>query len=126
MNVRDYLVVEIEIAPVAHVCHGAPAEIFDAAESVGVHVLRQTVNHVLHDTKAVMHRRGADLHGGGAQGDVFGSIIPEADTADTAGGNAHCFCHDRKEMQRNRFHCRTAIASVRGLASYSGPRSERL
>src|SRR5712692_3803213 len=97
-NLRDDLVVEVEIAPVHDVGHGAPAEVLDGAV-------------------AVVHRRGADLHGRGSESDMLGSIVPVADPADAADGDAYFFRHTRDQVQRDGLHRRAAVAAVGGLAA---------
>ena len=91
IDVRDDLVIQVEVAPILHVGHGAAAKILDGAIAMRVHVLREAVDHVLDDAETVVHGRGADLHGGGADGDVLGSVIPEADAADAADGQLYRF-----------------------------------
>ena len=62
IDVGDDFVIEIKIAPVLHIGHGAAAEILNGAIAVIVHVRRKAVGHVFDDAETVMHHRGADLH----------------------------------------------------------------
>ena len=67
IDLRDDFVIQIEVAPIPHVRHGAAAEILDGAEAMIVHVLREAVDHILDDAESVVHGGGANLNGGGAE-----------------------------------------------------------
>ena len=125
INLGDDFVIQVEVAPVLHVGYGAAAKIFDGAEAVRVHVLRKAVDHVFDDAEAVVHRGGADLHGGSADSDVLRGVVPIADAANAADGNLHRFRHRRNQMQRDGLHRRAAIAAVRGFAAHVGARRKR-
>ena len=59
---------EIEILPMHEVGHRAALEILDGAIALPVHPVAQSVDHVIDDAEAVMHRGGADLHRARAAG----------------------------------------------------------
>ena len=124
IDVGDYFVIQVEIAPVHYVGDGAGAEIFDGAVIVIVHVGAEAVGHVFYDAETVVHYGGADLDDGGAEGDVFGGVDPIADAADAYDGNFYFFGHAGNQMQRNGLYGRAAIAAVRGFAGYDWARRE--
>ena len=120
VNVGDDFVIQVQVAPILHVGHGAAAKILDGAKSVVVHVRGQAVDHVFDDAESVVHRRGADLHDGRAQRDVLGGVVPVSDAADSDDRNFHRLRDAGNQVQRDRLHGRAAIAAVRRL---SRPRS---
>ena len=91
VNFGDDFVIQVEVAPIHYVGDRAAAEIFGGAVAVVVHVGGEAVGHIFDDAKTVVHGRGADLHAGGAEGDVFRGVLPIADAADADDGNFHFF-----------------------------------
>ena len=124
VNLRDDLVIQIEIAPIHHIGNGAAAKILDGAIAVVVHVGVQAVGHILDNAKAVVHGGGADLHAGGAQRDVLGRVRPRADAADADDWNFYLFRHRGNQVQGDGLHGRSAVAAMRRLPRYVGARRE--
>ena len=57
---------------------------------------------------------------------MLGSIIPIADAADAADGNAHVLRDGREQVQGDGLHGRAAIAAMRGFAADVRPRRKVL
>src|SRR6266702_3843581 len=60
----DPLIVQVQGFPVLQRRHGLAHKFRHAPESIGVQVIVQSLDHVLHDAEAVVHDGGADLHTG--------------------------------------------------------------
>src|SRR5262249_31800843 len=76
MNAGDDFVIEVEVLPLDDFGQRQPAEILDGSESLFVHPVAQTVDHVLHNAIAIMHGGGTNLHRPATQKDELGGIPP--------------------------------------------------
>ena len=86
VDASDDLVVEVEMLPLGHVGKREAAEIVDGVVALFCHPREQAVGHVFDDAVAVVHHRGADLHGAAAEQDELGGVLPRADAADAGHG----------------------------------------
>src|SRR6478736_5523851 len=82
INLRDDLVVEVEVLPVGDLGNREAAEALDGGEALLVHPVAKAVDHVLHDAEAVVHGGGADLDCAAAEQDELGGFTPAGDATD--------------------------------------------
>src|SRR6185437_13419324 len=118
VDARDDLVVEVQVLPLRDVGQRAAAEVVECAEVFAAHPCEQCVGHVFDDAIAVVHGRGADLHGARAEEDELGGVLPGGDAADGAHRKrGFGIGHDLLDhIERDGLDCGTAIAAVRRLA----------
>jgi len=76
VDVRNYLVIQIEVRPIGDPVEGEPAKIFKGSESFGPHPVLESLRHVLDNPVAKMHCRRANLHSAAAQQDELHGVAP--------------------------------------------------
>ena len=61
INTSNDFVIEIEMLPVGHLRQRETANGVKIGVAFGIHPMAEAIDHILHDTKAVVHGRGTSL-----------------------------------------------------------------
>src|SRR5690348_16326897 len=88
VDLRDGLVVQIEIAPLRIRRHRLADEVVELLEAVRAHVLLEALDHVLDDAITAQHDLGAHLDRARAEEQELDGVAPVGDAADAADGQA--------------------------------------
>ena len=128
IDAGDALPVEVEVLPLLESVDRFAAQVGEGLHSLGVEVGVKAVVHVLHDAEAIVHDGGADLEGGGAEGDELGGVAPGGDAADAGDGQVNVGVGGAglQHVQGDGLHRRAAIAAVRAEAADGGLGHERV
>ncbi len=114
VDLRDNLVVHVEVAPLREARERLPNHLVDGRIVVILHIGREAFDHILNDAVAAEHDLGADLHAGGSEQQELDRVTPVRDAADAADWNVEvrvtteAGCH----MKRDRLDGRAAITPV--------------
>lgn len=83
MDLGNHLVPQIEIAPRAQTLYAGSLEMAQLLETLLHHPEFQAGDHLLHNSKAVVHGCRADLDAAGAQQHVLYGVLPSLNAADS-------------------------------------------
>jgi len=119
IDASDDFEVEIEVLPIGDTRKREATEVFDGLITFGIHPVAEAIDHVFHNTKAVVHGSGASLEGTGSEENEFGGVAPAADAAD--GGDGELDLRIASDLlnhvESDGFDSRATVATVRGFTA---------
>ncbi len=126
VDAGDDLVIQVQVLPVGDAGERKAAKILDAVEALGAHPVFQPLGHVFDDAIAVVHDRGAHLHGAAAEQDELRRIAPVCNASnarkrESRGGIGHDLLD---HVERDGLDGGAAIAAVGAFAIHVGARRQ--
>ena len=123
------VVFQIQILPVHYIFCSHSTEVLDLLESLFIHPMIQSFNHVFDDSETIVHDGGANLHSLSPHGHEFRRIFPVGNTSNGRNRQAQCFRipgNLRSHVEGNRLDCRATITSMGSFAFNAGFRAHRV
>ena len=112
-------IVQVQLVPVGHIRHRTAHQLIDRRHPLVVHIFRQAADHFLDDLKAIGHHGGTDLHVPRPKCEKLCRVAPcghAADTTDRHISRGRVAGNLGHHVQRNWFHCRSAITAMGAFA----------